>query len=46
MIGEYVGDGADLFRIACEQDLGGIVSKRLDNPYRCGRSRNSLKTSA
>ncbi len=41
---EYVGDGADLFRIACEQDLEGIVSKRLDKPYRGGRSRNWLKT--
>ena len=41
---EYVGDGADLFRIACEQDLEGIVSKRLDRPYRGGRSRNWLKT--
>ena len=41
---EYVGDGADLFRIACKQDLEGIVSKRLDKPYRSGRSRKWLKT--
>ena len=41
---EYVGDGADLFRIACEQDLEGIVSKRLDKPYRSGRSSGWLKT--
>ena len=41
---EYVGDGADLFRIDCEQDLEGIVSKRLDQPYRGGRSRDWLKT--
>ena len=41
---EYVGNGADLFRIACEQDLEGIVSKRLDKPYHGGRSRNWLKT--
>ena len=41
---DYIGDGADLFRLACEQELEGIVSKRLDKPYRGGRSRTWLKT--
>ena len=41
---DFVGDGADLFRIACEQELEGIVSKRLDKPYRGGRTRSWLKT--
>ena len=40
----YVGDGADLFRVACEHELEGIVSKRLDKPYRAGRSKVWLKT--
>ena len=40
----YVGDGADFFRVACEHELEGIVSKRLDKPYRAGRSKVWLKT--
>ena len=41
---EFPGAGADLFRIACENDLEGIVSKRLDKPYRSGRRTEWLKT--
>ena len=41
---EYEGAGADLFRTACEHDLEGIVSKRLDRPYRSGRSKDWQKT--
>jgi bifunctional non-homologous end joining protein LigD len=41
---EYAGSGADLFRVACEHRLEGIVSKRLDAPYRSGRSKTWLKT--
>ncbi len=40
----YVGAGADLFRIACEHELEGIVSKRLDKPYKSGRRLEWLKT--
>ncbi len=40
----YAGAGADLFRIACEHELEGIVSKRLDKPYRSGRRLEWLKT--
>ncbi len=40
----YEGDGAELFRVACEHELEGIVSKRLDKPYRGGRSTAWLKT--
>jgi bifunctional non-homologous end joining protein LigD len=40
----YAGAGADLFEIACEHELEGIVSKRLDAPYRPGRSKTWLKT--
>ena len=41
---EFSGPGADLFRIACENELEGIVSKRLDRAYHSGRSRGWLKT--
>ena len=41
---EFAGPGADLFKIACEHDLEGIVSKRLDRAYHSGRSRDWLKT--
>ena len=41
---EFSGAGADLFRIACENDLEGIVSKRLDRAYRSGGSSDWLKT--
>ena len=41
---EFSGPGADLFRIACENELEGIVSKRLDRAYHSGRSRDWLKT--
>ncbi|WP_158808517.1 non-homologous end-joining DNA ligase [Beijerinckia sp. L45] len=41
---EYTGSGADLFRVACEHELEGIVSKRIDAPYRSGRSKTWLKT--
>ena len=36
---EYAG-----YRTACEHDLEGIVSKRIDKPYRSGPSRDWLKT--
>ena len=41
---EFAGAGADLFKIACENELEGIVSKRLDRAYHSGRSRDWLKT--
>ena len=41
---EFGGAGADLFKIACENELEGIVSKRLDRAYRSSRSRDWLKT--
>jgi bifunctional non-homologous end joining protein LigD len=34
---EYVGDGAAFFEKARAMDLEGIVSKRIDRPYRSGR---------
>jgi ATP-dependent DNA ligase len=37
-------DGAVVFAKACELGLEGIVSKREGSFYRCGRSRNWLKT--
>jgi ATP dependent DNA ligase domain len=36
-------DGATIFRQACSMGLEGIVSKRLNAPYRSGRSRDWLK---
>ncbi|MCX8255320.1 DNA polymerase LigD, ligase domain protein [Beijerinckiaceae bacterium RH AL1] len=41
---DFAGSGADLFKIACENELEGIVSKRLDRGYHPGRSRDWLKT--
>lgn len=41
---EYAGDGAALFARACEEELEGIVSKRVDRPYRSGVSRDWVKT--
>ncbi|MDI4231473.1 RNA ligase family protein [Bradyrhizobium sp. Arg237L] len=35
--------GPDLFRKACEFKLEGLVSKRLDRPYRAGPSRDWIK---
>jgi bifunctional non-homologous end joining protein LigD len=40
---EFEGDGAEFFRIACAQELEGIVSKRADLPYRSGRNQDWLK---
>ncbi len=38
-----IGNGADVFRLATEQQLEGIVSKRVDSPYRPGRGDDWLK---
>ena len=35
--------GPDLFRAACIMGLDGLVSKRLDRPYRGGRSKDWIK---
>jgi bifunctional non-homologous end joining protein LigD len=35
--------GPDLFRKACEFGLEGLVSKRIDRPYRGGRSKDWIK---
>ena len=35
--------GPDLFRKACEFGLEGLVSKRVDRPYRAGRSTDWIK---
>ena len=44
---EYVprlqGDGEMIFAHACRLGLEGIVCKRLDAPYRAGRSKHWLK---
>ena len=37
-------DGAAVFEHACRMGLEGIVSKRLDSPYRSGRSKAWLKS--
>jgi bifunctional non-homologous end joining protein LigD len=41
---EFAGNSAEFFRVACEHELEGIVSKRLDRSYRSGRSKAWLKT--
>lgn len=38
-----IGGGQELFAKACEIGLEGIVSKRVDDPYRSGRSRSWVK---
>ena len=38
-----LGAGEPLFQQACERSLEGILSKRSDQPYRSGRSRDWLK---
>ena len=38
-----IGDGAGVFRMAVEQQLEGIVSKRIDSAYRPGRGDDWLK---
>lgn len=38
-----IGGGRELFAKACEMGLEGIVSKRVDDPYRSGRTRSWLK---
>ena len=35
--------GPDLFRAACNMGLEGLVSKRVDRPYRGGRSPDWVK---
>jgi bifunctional non-homologous end joining protein LigD len=37
------GHGDELFKAVCELGLEGIVSKRLDAPYRSGRARSWIK---
>ena len=38
------GDGPNVFDHACRMGLEGIVSKRIDAPYRSGPSRAWLKS--
>jgi bifunctional non-homologous end joining protein LigD len=40
----FDGDGGEVLREACRMGLEGLVSKRRDLAYECGRSRNWLKT--
>jgi ATP-dependent DNA ligase len=45
VLNEHVeADGASVFAAACRLGLEGIVSKRIDAPYRSGRSRTWIKT--
>ena len=37
------GDGEEMFQAACKLGLEGIVSKRVDAPYRSGPARSWLK---
>jgi bifunctional non-homologous end joining protein LigD len=41
---EFVGDGTAFFKACAEHGLEGIVSKRLNAPYRSGRTTTWLKT--
>lgn len=45
MLGGYLtGDADQIFKAACRMGAEGIVSKRLDQPYRSTRSQSWLKT--
>jgi ATP-dependent DNA ligase len=37
------GDGAEMFKAACKLGLEGMVSKKLDAPYRSGPSKTWIK---
>jgi bifunctional non-homologous end joining protein LigD len=37
------GDGGDIFKAVCKLGLEGIVSKKLDAPYRSGPSKTWIK---
>jgi bifunctional non-homologous end joining protein LigD len=37
-------DGVTVFAQACRMGLEGIISKRVDSPYRSGRSSDWIKT--
>jgi ATP-dependent DNA ligase len=37
------GDGVEMFKAICKLGLGGIVSKKLDAPYKSGPSKAWLK---
>jgi bifunctional non-homologous end joining protein LigD len=39
----WIGQGVRLFNKACETGLEGIISKRVDAPYRSGRGQDWLK---
>jgi bifunctional non-homologous end joining protein LigD len=39
----WIGQGVKLFNQACEMGLEGIISKRVDSPYRSGRGQDWLK---
>jgi bifunctional non-homologous end joining protein LigD len=38
------GDGDEIFAAVCKLGLEGVVSKKIDAPYRSGLSRSWLKT--
>jgi bifunctional non-homologous end joining protein LigD len=38
----HLGDGPTIFAHACHMGLEGIVSKRIDSPYRSGKSSSWL----
>jgi len=40
----FEGDGTVVLRHACQISLEGIVSKRMDEPYRSGRSESFIRT--
>jgi bifunctional non-homologous end joining protein LigD len=37
------GDGVEMFKAVCKLGLEGIVSKKLDSPYKSGSSKAWLK---
>ena len=37
------GDGVEMFEAVCRVDLEGMVSKKLNSPYRSGKSKTWIK---
>jgi bifunctional non-homologous end joining protein LigD len=42
-LGEPQDDGVEMFKAVCKLGLEGIVSKKLDSPYKSGPSKAWLK---
>ena len=42
-LGKPEGDGGEMFKAICKLGLEGIVSQKLNSPYRSGRTKSWIK---